>query len=144
MSSATVFAQVVGAIVNQLEAAPAVSARIHRARMRPLPTGAGTGVCVRIGRADLQKGVGQGVPYLAATGIAVECYARGPADSIDALLDALLQSAVSRLLADPTLGGLVGDLNLTGVSYDFDVDGDATGCAIVTFDVLHSTPPTTF
>lgn len=139
----TAFATVVKAFQATLQAAPAVSEHIHRARMRPLPRDAATGVCVRIGRADIQSGAGQGTPRLAATGIAVECYARGTADDVDDALDALLQLVATRLLSDPSLGGLVGDINPTSVSYDFDADGDATGCAIVMFDVLHATPSTT-
>ena len=143
--SATVFAQVVGAIVARLQAHPPVSAHVFRARMRAFPASALTGLCVRIGRVDIQQGVGQGVPRIAATGIALECYARASAsDSIDEALDGLLQSAATRLLADPSLGGLVGDINPTGIAYDFDADGEATACAVISFDVVHATPVLSF
>jgi len=143
--TATIFAQIVGAIVTELQAAPAVSAHVYRARMRPLPAGALAVVCVRIGKADLQRGVGSGVPHLAVTAVAVECYARASAGTdVDTALDALLQSVITRLLANPSLGGLVGDINPTGVVYDFDADGEQTACAAITFDVMHVTPSFTF
>lgn len=134
----TVFAGVVSAVVAVLQAAPAVSAHIDRARRRVLPESFDTAVLVQIRQAEVERGMGQGTHCIWATQISVECYARGSAaQSPDVAVDALLESVVGRVLADPSLGGVVGDVGLVGVAYDFDVDGKATACATVTFNVRH-------
>ena len=73
-------------------------------------------------------------------GVALECYARGTASApVDVTLDALLGDAVARLMADPSLGGLVGFIDPQSVDWDFDVDGAQTACATVVFAVRHAT-----
>ena len=135
----TVFAQVVGAFVGALQAAPAVSSHIDRARRRALPEGAENAVVVLIQQAVVERGIGTGTPCIWATQIAVECYAKAmPGQSPDVAVDALLAAVVGRVLADPSLGGVAGDVGLVGVAYDFDVDGRATACATVTFNVRHA------
>lgn len=137
--TATVFAQLVGATCAALQAAPAVSAQVHRARMRVLPQQWTTAVVVRPARAALEEAVGQGVASIWATQLVVDCYARAPAAQAgDLAVDALLGAVVARLLADRSLGGLVGDLGLLGIEYDFDVDGETTACATLTFQVRHA------
>ena len=45
----------------------------------------------------------------------------------------------ARLMADPSLGGLVGFIDPQSVDWDFDVDGAQTACATVVFAVRHAT-----
>lgn len=137
--TATVFATLVGAVVTALRATPAVTTHVHRARMRALPQQWSTAVVVRPQSAEVEQGVGQSVANIWATQLQVECYARAPAAQAgDAAVDALLSAVVERLLADRSLGGIVGDLGLLGITYDFDVDAESTACATVTFSVRHA------
>lgn len=135
----TVFSQVVGAMVAKLEAAPAVSSYIERARRRALPESAENAVVVLLQQAVVDRGMGAGTACIWATQVAVECYAKAaPGQTPDVAVDSLLQAVVGRVLADPSLGGVAGDVGLVGVAYDFDVDGRATACATVTFNVRHA------
>lgn len=135
----TVFAQVVGALASALAASPAVSTHIDRARRRVLPENWDTAVVIQIRQAEVERGMGAGTACIWATQVAVECYAKAsPAQSPDVAVDALLAAVVGRVLADPSLGGVAGDVGLVGVAYDFDVDGRATACATVTFNVRHA------
>lgn len=130
----------VAAVVGALSSAPAVSAQVHRARMRVLPQAWTSCVVVRIEQAEVQRGAGTGVAMVWETRMAVECYARAPAGTpADVAVDALLEAVVNRLMADPTLSGLAGDVGLVGITYDFDVDGDTTALATLTFIVRHAT-----
>ena len=62
----------------------------------------------------------------------VECYARA-ASSPDVAVDALLTAVHARLLADPTLGGAVRDIQPEKLEFDFDADGDQTVAAVFVF-----------
>lgn len=136
----TAFASVVGAIVAQLESATPVSQHIFRARMRVVPQQMTDAVVVRIQDAQVEPAAGQGTYGIWATSVAIECYARANAStSPDVAVDALLESVVNRLMANRSLGGLVGDLVLSGINYDFDVDGESTACATVAFSIRHAT-----
>lgn len=136
----TVFARVAGAAVAALEAAPPVSSAVYRARMRAVSQQESTAVVVRLRQAEVDRGVGNGTPGIWATVLDVECYARAlPGQSGDDAVDALLDATVARLVADPSLGGVVGDIGLLGVTWDFDMDGQGTACAVVTFSVRHAT-----
>ena len=134
------FASITSAMAAQLSAAPAVSAQIHRARMRVLPQGWTTAVVVRPVQAQAQRGEGMGTHIIWTTQMAVECYARSVATvTPDLTVDALLRSAVDRVLSDPTLAGAAGDIGLDAITFDFDVDGESTACATVVLNVRHVT-----
>lgn len=136
----TAFASVVGAMVAQLNAVTPVSPHIYRARMRVLPSTVQSAVVVRILGAEVDAAAGQNVCGVWATAVAVECYARsGASTSPDVAVDALLEAVVTRLQQNRSLGGLVGDLVITSVNYDFDVDGETTACATVLFSIRHAT-----
>lgn len=135
----TVFATVIGAMVSALNAAPAVSAQVHRARVRVIPKEWPNCVVVRPMQAELEQGVGQGVAGIWATAVQVECYVRGlAATAPDLAVDALLEAVSNRFAQDRSLGGLVGDLTLLAINYDFDVDGESTACATLTYTVRHA------
>lgn len=136
----TAFARVVGATVAVLQASPAVAPLVDRARLRTIPQGVATACVVRILGTQVDQSTGAPAPSIWATQIAVECYARvTPGQPADEAVDALLEAAVARLLADPSLGGVVGSLGLQGITYDFDADGEQTACAVITFLVQHAT-----
>lgn len=134
----TAFSAVTAAIVAALQAAPAVSPQVHRARLRPMAADWTTAVVVRPLSADFTAYAVQGAPFNLDTQIAVECYARASAaQSGDVAVDAVTQAVYARLMADPALGGLVGALQPSRLDWDLDTDGEATACATFTFTVLH-------
>lgn len=135
----TAVAAVVSAMVATLQAAPAVSPQVHRARLRPMAADWATAVVVRPLSVAFEPFAIQHAPFNLDTQIAVECYARASAGtSGDAAVDALMQAVYARLMSDTTLGGLVGDLRPDRLDFDLDADGDNTACATFTFTVLHS------
>lgn len=135
----TAVAAVVSAMVATLQAAPAVSPQVHRARLRPMAADWPTAVVVRPLSVAFEPFAIQHAPFNLDTQIAVECYARASAGtSGDAAVDALMQAVYARLMSDTTLGGLVGDLRPDRLDFDLDADGDNTACATFTFTVLHS------
>lgn len=136
----TAFARVVGAVVAALEANPPVAPQVDRARLRPIPKGVATACVVRPVGAQVDQSIGANAPSIWATQLGVECYARAaPGQPGDEAVDALLEATVGRLLADPSLGGVVGSLGLQAITYDFDADGEQTACAVITFLVQHAT-----
>lgn len=123
---------VVTAVVDALKAAPAVSPRVERVRLRAVPASAGTAVVVRPLGSDVQDAELMGHPYVWTTSLAVECYARAPQGTApDVAVDALLEAVYARLLQDPTLGGVVTALQPQSITYDYDVDGENVVCATI-------------
>lgn len=136
----TAFASIVSAMVTQLQAAPAVSAQVHRARLRPMAKEWPDAIVVRPLQTELMPADGQNVVGIWTTSVAVECYARALASvSPDVAVDSILQAVITRLLANRSLGGLVGDVIPSAITYDFDVDGETTACATITFSIRHAT-----
>ncbi|MDO8778101.1 MAG: hypothetical protein Q7K57_57165 [Burkholderiaceae bacterium] len=139
----TVFAAIVTAIVASLSAGPAVSANVYRARLRPLAASVSTAVVVRLASANPERFDIGGAPVDFTTQIAVECYARSITTTADLAADALLESVYARLMADPSLGGTVMDINLAGVNFDFDADAEQFAAITLTLDVRHRASSTT-
>lgn len=145
MTTPTAFARAIGAMQAALQASPAVSANVFRARARVVPQQMATAIVVRPAQAERDASVGQGAMAVWLTAIAVDCYARGSAaNPVDDAVDALMGEAVERLMQDPSLGGLVGSIDPQGIAWDFDVDGEQTACATVTFYVRHATAAANF
>ena len=132
---------VVTAVVGALKAAPAVSPRVERVRMRALPASAATAVVVRPLGSDVQDAeLLTGHPYVWTTSLAVECYARAPQGTApDVAVDALLKAVYARLLRDPTLGGVVSVLQPQAITYDYDVDGESVVCATLQINARQMT-----
>ncbi len=140
----TAFATVVAALVSTLAAAPNVSAQIHRVRLRPMAQDWQTAVVVRPLGVTLQDAAGQGVACVWTTSVAIECYARAvQGATADVAVDAVLQAVANRLLANRSLGGTVGDLALSAITYDFDTDAQDTACATLTYQIRHATAANT-
>lgn len=131
----------VTAVVDALKAAPAVSTRVERVRLRALPSSAGTAVVVRPLGSDVQDAeLLTGHPYVWTTSLAVECYARAPQGTApDVAVDALLDAVYARLLQDPTLGGAVAVLQPQAIAYDYDVDGENVVCATLQINARQMT-----
>lgn len=134
----TAFARAVKAAQQQLEAA-AVSPNVFRSRARVVPKDMPTAVVVRLrtARSDAAAGVNSWSTW--NTALDVELYARARVGvEVEDALDALLADASAALLADATLGRTVGGLQLAGVDWDYDVDGEKTACATASFFVRHA------
>ncbi len=142
--TATVFSGIVGAMVAALSAGPAIAGQVSRIKLRPISKENPTAIVVRPADAGVEQGAGAGVPLIWGTVIAVSCYARGAASApADQALDPVLRDAFARLMADQSLGGLAGGINPTGIAWEFDVDGENTACATLTFNVRHASAATT-
>lgn len=135
---ATVFAQITGAIVAALAASPAVSAQIHRSRVRPISADWTTAVVVTPQSADLERLAIRGAPINLESQIEVVCFARAvPGQSPDVAVDALLSAVYARLVADPTLGGLALDLAPARISYEFDAEAEQVASVTLALTVQH-------
>lgn len=135
----TTFGTIVAAIKTRLEAAPAVSAQVYRARLRPVAEQHLDAVVVRIHSGIAARfGILNG-PTDWDTAIDVECYARSATLSADAAVDTLLAKVWARLAADASLGGLVMDMNPQEINYDLAGEGDQMACATLSLKVLHRT-----
>lgn len=135
----TVYAQIVGAIVTALQAGPAVSANVWRARTRPVGEQFTDAVVVRPLGSEFERFAIAGAPMNADTRIAIECYARSSTATPDAAVDALMGAAYARLMADPTLGGLVSAVLIENLSYEFDEEAQRMACVTFTLLVQHRT-----
>lgn len=132
----TLISSAVGAIMAALQQDPPVAPNIGRVRLRPWSADQSSAVAVRPLSADRgQAQLGFGGPDLWDVRIGVECYARAAAGTApDVAVDALTQAVYTRLMADPTLSGVVrGGLEPVSLSFDFDADAEQTACAVFTF-----------
>ncbi len=131
----TLLAAATGAIVAALAQAPAVAPQVARVRLRPLAANTTTAVVVRPQSAEVATRT-MGGPLQWVCRIAVECYAKTTTQTApDVAVDALIQAAYARLMADATLAGAVKRIEPEGIAYDFDVDGEQTACATLVFNV---------
>lgn len=137
----TFVAETLAAMVAKLQEAPAVAPVIGRVRLRPLPSTTTSAVVVRPLQAEVQGDeLATGYPISWRGAYAVECYMRSVSTtSPDAAVDSLVAAVYERLLTDPTLGGAVIQMQPQSIAYDFDVDGEQTTCAVLSFSALHRT-----
>lgn len=135
----TAFARAVKAVQAQLEAAQ-VSQHIFRNRSRVVPKDMATAVVVRSSQAEGDTPAGMGASNQWQLMLALECYARGRVGmDVEDALDELLLGATHAITADRTLGQVVADIVPVAVHWEFDVDGEKTACATVTFIVQQFT-----
>lgn len=137
----TAFSGIVAAIVARLSEAPAVceAKAIYRARAGVIPDQVDQAISVQFERSTPVAGGIAGAPIDWASVITVECFARSVVEAGDLAVDPLLQAVFERLAADPTLGGLVGDLAIAGVEAENTSDGKKTGWARLTYVADHRT-----
>lgn len=131
----------VAAIVAALNVAPPVATQIARVRLRPMAQAQAQAVVVRPLQSDVTT-VSEytSLPVSWTSAISVECYARtGAATTPDVAVDSLVEAVYARLMADPTLGGVVVSLTPQSLSWDFDADGEQTVCAAFVFHALQNT-----
>lgn len=136
-ATGTAFARTSAAVRQQLQG---VSPHIFGDRSRVVPQQMATAIAVHLQAARREPSAGINAWSLWQTSVTVECYAR-PRTGKDAetALDELLGAAIAALEADRTLGGVVSDLQLGALDWDFDADGEKTACATATFAVRHRT-----
>lgn len=135
----TAFAKAVKAVQQQLLAAD-VSPNVFRNRARVVPKDMATAVVVRSSQAEGQTPAGMGASNQWQLVLAVECYARTRVGvEVEDALDLLLLEVGEAITADRTLGQVVADIAPAGVQWEFDVDGEKTACATVTFIVQQFT-----
>ena len=135
----TAFFNIVSAVVAQLGAAPAVCKSIHRARTNVFPDQEAEAISVQFEQAVPAQGAIAGAPIDWTTRITVECYARSVIESGDVAVDPLLERVAGRLAADPSLGGIVGDLVLAGVEAENTAEGKKTGWVRLVYVADHRT-----
>lgn len=135
----TVFAQIVGAVVDRLQATPAVCSTVYRARPNTVPDQVDQAVNVQWDQASGQPLAIQGTPKTWSTRLIVECYAKSLTDSGDVAVDPLLLAVYERLAQDPTLGGLVADLDCVGIEAETAQEAKRTGWVRLTYIVQHET-----
>lgn len=129
----------VAAIVAALSSGTPVATQIARVRLRPLAQAQAQAVVVRPLQAEvIEQALSPGYPVSWTSAISVECYARsGVATAPDVAVDSLLSAVFARLMADPTLGGVVLSLQPKNIAWDFDADGEQTTCATLVLHARH-------
>lgn len=142
----TIVSAAVAAIVAALSAGTPVASQIARVRLRPLAAGQAQAVVVRPLQSEAAvSSLSPDLPVSWTSAISVECYARtSAATTPDVAVDSLVEAVYARLLADPTLGGVVISLQPHSMSWDFDADGEQTACATLVFQALQRTAGATF
>jgi len=135
----TSFSKIVAAVVAQLETQPAVCKSINRARTYAFPEQETEAVSVQFEQALPQRGTIAGAPIDWSTRITVECYARSIHESGDLAVDPLLERVVARLAVNPSLGGIVSDLELIGVEAENTAEGKKTGWVRLIYTADHRT-----
>lgn len=135
----TAFSVITAAVVDALQAAPAVCDLVFRARERVLTEDTAAAVNVQFDGADPDIGAIHGAPVDWKSRIAVSCYARSTTQGGDQAVDGLLQAVYARLAADTTLGGLVDDIGVPMIEAEYDAGAQKTGWVRMTYIVSHRT-----
>lgn len=135
----TAFFKIVSATKAALEADPPVCTTIYRSRPAAVPESLDRAVNVQWDQATALPAAIFGAPIDWSTRLNIECFVRGTTDSGDVLVDPLLEAVYGRLAADPTLGGLVEDLNIVSLEAENSAEGRKTGWVRITYQVQHRT-----
>lgn len=135
----TAFSQIVAAVMAKLSEAPAVCDAIYRARSQAIPEQHDLAVNVQFEQTVPEPGGIHGAPIDWSSKITVECYARSMRDTGDIAVDPLLAAVYERLAQDPTLGGLIADLNIAGIEAENTAEGKKTGWVRLTYIAEHRT-----
>lgn len=134
----------VTAVMQALQAAPAVAGSVGRVQLRPVAKSVASAVVVRPVASSVLESSLPGAPIAWATTVAVECYARAAGVSPDVAVDPVVQSVYARLMADTSLGGAVNLIEPQDIAFDFDVDGEQTACATLVFIIRQIAAPGIF
>lgn len=139
----TSFSGIVGAVVELLRSAPAVSPNIYRARDRPIPKQNETAVNVQWDGAMPNAAGLKNTPVDWQTRVSIECYARSTEIGGDEAVDPLLLAVYARMASAPTLGGTVFDTGVPALEVECGADGEKTGWVRMTYIVRHRTKNST-
>lgn len=135
----TAFAQIITAIIDALKAAPPVCPVIDRARSTLIAEQLDKAVSVQWDAAQPEASTISGAPMDWQTRISIEVFASSVKESGDLAVDPLLSAVAERLSRDITLGGLIGDLRITGLEAENDSKGKKTGWVRLTYIADHRT-----
>lgn len=136
---ATAFSNIVSAIIQALEASPAVCPKVYRARPSVVPESVDQAVNVQWEQGIAGLTAIRGAPIDWTTKVTIECYARSMTESGDVAVDPLMAAVFERLGQDATLGGLIGDLTIAGIEAENTVEGKRTGWVRLTYIADHRT-----
>lgn len=141
MSASSAFIEIVDRFINALNAVPAVSSMIVRARSRAIPETCTNAINVYFDSASPEPGSIAGAPIDWTTKIAVECYAKTmtPGGAGDLAVDQLLKKTYERLAANATLSGKVAYIGDPEVEAEYDSTGSKTGWVRLMYSVTHQT-----
>lgn len=92
------------------------SGAVWRSRLRPIPEGTALAVVVRR-KPDIRLGDSTMDRQMRQLAVTVEIYARG--DEPDSVADPLIESVMSRVMADRSLGGLCDDVEVDSVDTEW-------------------------
>jgi hypothetical protein len=135
----TQFFRITTAIIATLNAAPAVSPNIFRARVRDVPDSFDTAVNVQFNQAEPRAGAISGAPVDWMSNFSVECFAKSKDLTGDEAIDALMRDVYARICADTTLGGLVDNVGEPRIEAEYSAESVRTGWVRMTFPVEHRT-----
>lgn len=134
--SITAFARITGALVALLEAEPALSQQIFRARDRQLPEEFPDAINVQFDSALPSRGAMSGAPVDWDARFTIECYARTTTISPDLAVDPLLMQVYQRIAADQTLGNLVTDIGEPAIEAEYNAEQQRTGWIRMSYPVM--------
>lgn len=142
----TMVSAAVAAVIAALSSGTPVCTQIARVRLRPIAQAQPLAVVVRPLQSEASPpALNPNLPVSWTSAIAVECYARtSAATTPDVAVDSLVEAVYARLMADPTLGGVVVSLQAQSLTWDFDADAEQTACATFVFNALQRSTGATF
>lgn len=133
----TVYARITTALVELLRAPTPVAELIYRAQVKPINSSANTAVVVYPAESVIDRLAMRGAPMNLDSVYFVECYARSTTDDADLAIDALLGVVYQRIADNPTLDGSVMDVIISSIRFDFGLEIDRLGVAILTLSIKH-------
>ena len=135
----TVFVDITAAIMAVLNAAPAISDNVFRARDRAMAEEYSTAINVQVSDSTPFVVAINGAPIDWETTVTIECYAKSSTTSGDLAVDPILAAVFARVSANPSLNGTIGWIEPKGFKFEFDSQGHKTGWVGMTYSAHHRT-----
>lgn len=135
MSSAQ--SNIVTAVLAALQSGTPVAPHVDRYLPRAIAAQFTSAVVVHVQGSQFTQSVIRSGPLDVVTRIAVECLARSTTLKGERIVDTLVIDVWGRLMADTTLGGVVQDLFISEMAYEFDSDADNTASATLALEITH-------
>lgn len=133
--------QIRSAIATLCEGGTVPASRIFTSRSYPMDVVSDNAICVYTSNSEHSASAMGGLPEGKRTvmqWLTVECWVAGPSATVDDLIDDIAEYVEDQIASDPTLGGLVKNVQMIGDSCEVNTEGgNAIGSIAIDYSVTY-------